>query len=93
MLFTEADVERVRAVRACGLLSRRNLHKPRPQSFYRPTQTFFGVRHAFLPHGRLLNRKMNSFPIVRKYQLVITVGAVEVKVLTSQTHTYKLSRV
>ena len=34
MLFTEADVERVRAVRACGLLSRRNLHKPRPQSFY-----------------------------------------------------------
>ena len=51
-----------------------------------PTQTFLGVRHAFLPH---------CFPIVRKYQLVITIGAVEVQVevLTSQTHTHKLRRV
>ena len=37
-----------------------------------PTQTFLGVRHVFLPHERLLNRKINSCPIVRKYQLVIT---------------------
>ena len=31
----------------------------------------WGMRHAFLPHERLLNWKINSFPIVRKYRLEI----------------------
>ena len=44
-----------------------------------PTQTFLGVRHAFLPHERLLNRKINSFPIVRKYQLEITCRLSEIQ--------------
>ena len=42
-------------------------------------QTFLGVRHAFLPHGRLLNQKINSFPIVRKYQLEITCRLSEIQ--------------
>ena len=44
-----------------------------------PTQTFLGVRHAFLPHKRLLNRKINSFPIVRKYQPEITCRLSEIQ--------------
>ena len=44
-----------------------------------PTQTFLGVRHAFLPNERLLNRKINSFPMVRKYQLEITCRLSEIQ--------------
>ena len=43
------------------------------------TQTFLGVRHAFLPHKRLLNRKINSFPIVREYQPEITCRLSEIQ--------------
>ena len=47
------------------------------------TQTFLGVRHAFLPHASAgAHVQIIGEPI----------GAVEVKVLTSQTHTYKLGR-
>ena len=35
-------------------------------------QTFLGVHHVCLLHERLLNQKINSFPIVCKYQLEIT---------------------
>ena len=37
-----------------------------------PTQTFLGVRHAFLPHERLLKQAVFSFPIVRKHQSELT---------------------
>ena len=44
-----------------------------------PRRRFLGIRHPFLPHERLLNRKINSFPIVRKYQLVITCRLSEIQ--------------
>ena len=37
-----------------------------------PQTSFLWLRHAFLPHRRLLIRAVNSFPIVRKYQLEST---------------------
>ena len=68
-----------------GVCARRNIGSfsetvPRNRQLLRRTSTsslprrrsVLGVRHAFLPHERLLNRKINSFPIVRKYQLEIT---------------------
>ena len=44
-----------------------------------PAQTILGIRHAFLPHERLLNWKINSFPIVRKYRLEITCRLSEIQ--------------
>ena len=48
MLFTEVDVERVRAVRACCRAETFTNLVPSPSI----TQTFLGVRHSFLHHER-----------------------------------------
>ena len=42
-------------------------------------QAFLGVRHGFLAHERLLNQKINSFPIVSRYQLEITYRLSEIQ--------------
>ena len=62
---------------------------------------FLGVRQAFLPYERLLNQVVKFLSLCSCSQ--ISVGAhaqiigepigAEMKVLKSQTHTYKLGRV
>ena len=66
----------------------------------RSAQTFLEVRPAFLPHERLLNRKdkflfhCSQISAGDHMQIIgDPIGVVEVKVLTRQTHTYKLCRV
>ena len=63
---------------------------------------FLGVHHTFLPHERLLNLKdkflfhcsQNLMSAGDHMQIIgDPVSAVDVKVLTSQTLTYKLCRV
>ena len=52
-------------------------------------QTFLGVRHAFLPHERLLNSNCLQISAGDHMQIFgDPIGVVEVKVLTSQTHIY-----
>ena len=65
-----------------------------------PTQTFLGVCNALLPHECLLGRVVkflfhfSQIPAGAHAKIIgEPISAFEVKVLESQTHTYKLGRV